>query len=114
MAENMERVAQIFRHWGVRVEIVPALGGQPETLNVFTDPGDRYPGATVFAPKDDDGWVWGDHYEFGVRADVEPAVVATAIRRTLSGQRHEALDPRQVQTIRSGDTGGGTGGSHRQ
>lgn len=51
-------------------------------INVFTDA--KFPAATVWVPKGEEGWIWGPNYQYGAYSDDDAQTVADKISRTIT------------------------------
>lgn len=67
---------------GLYAEPIRTTPDERAGLNVFKD-GERYPAASVWVPKGEEGWIWGPSYQWGAYADDDAQTVAEKISRTI-------------------------------
>ena len=86
MSATLDEVAAALKALDVRADVVdvktddgpPVLG-----LNVWVgDPTNRYADDTVWPPVGNDGWVWGDRFQWGIQADADADAVAQRVLET--------------------------------
>ena len=81
-----QQVVTELERLGLVAEVLPARpekGQQVDCINVWVNPGSRYPVASVYAPFRGDGWSWGDKFQWGAPAEADAATVAERVSRTV-------------------------------
>ncbi len=82
---SVDEVLTALRARGLDADLVMPRGSATLTgINVWTDPADRVPAATVWPPHSGHGWTWGAAFEAQAPETLDAPEVAARVHASLS------------------------------